>query len=35
MGVIILFGGFVVGFGAGLTVAAIEKAFRDFNQLPM
>lgn len=35
MKLIILFGSFVVGFGIGLTVAAIEKAFRDFNQLPM
>lgn len=35
MKLIILFGSFVVGFGAGLTVAAIKKAFREFNQLPM
>ena len=30
-----LFGGFVVGFGAGIFIAACEKAFKDFNQLPM
>ena len=36
-----LFGGFVfvfvivIGFGAGLAVVAFEKAFKDFNNLPM
>lgn len=30
-----LFGGFVVGFGAGIVVAVFEKVFKDFNQLPM
>lgn len=36
MGVLFcLFGGFVVGFGAGIVVVAFEKAFNDFNQLPM
>lgn len=35
MGLLCLFGGFVLGFGIGLSIVAFEKAFKDFNQLPM
>lgn len=32
---ILLIDGFTLGFGAGVAVAAFEKAFKDFNDLPM
>ena len=37
MEVLFLFSGFIVGFGIGIgtAIVAFEKAFNDFNNLPM